>query len=55
MEDMCPVLMHIDALDVLTIDVAAEVWTLVDDQAPLALAVGFIGVRATIDTGAYNQ
>ena len=54
-EDMCAVFMHIDACDLLAIDVAAEMRTLVDDQASLALAVCLSGKHCSEQPGAHYQ
>lgn len=40
---MCAILMHVDALDGLTIDIATQVRSLVDDQALLALLMSKMG------------
>ena len=53
MEDMCAILVHVDALDVLAIDVAAQVGAFVYDEAPLALFAGEMGERGSEETGTY--
>ena len=52
---MCAILMHVDALDVLAIDVAAQVGALVYDEAPLALLVGEMGERGSEEAGAHDK
>ena len=52
---MCAILVHVDALDVLAIDVAAQVGPLVYDQAPLALLVGEVGERGSEEAGADDE
>lgn len=49
---MRAILMHVDALDVLTIDVATQMNSLVDDQALLALLVGKMGECGSEKAGA---
>ena len=53
MEDMCAILMHVDALDVLTIDIATQVRSLVNDQTLLALLMSKMGECGSEKTGAY--
>lgn len=53
MEDVCAILMHIDALDALTIDVATQVSTLVYHQALLALFVGKMSECGSVEARAY--
>lgn len=55
MEDMCAILMDVDALDVLAIDVAAQVWAFVDDEARLALLAGEVGERGSEEPGAHDE
>jgi hypothetical protein len=55
MENMSTILMDINALDVLTIDVSAQMIALVDDQATLTLTVRHTGKSSTIDTCSDNQ
>ena len=52
---MRAILVHVDALDVLAIDVAAQVEPLVYDEAPLALLMGKMSERGSIETGANDE
>lgn len=55
MEDMGTIFMDIDALDVLAIDIAAKMRTLVDDKAALPPAMSHTGESGTIDASSNNQ
>ena len=55
MEDMCPILMHIDTLNVLTIDVAAQMRTLVYHQTLLTHLLCPIGKRSAEQSGTHYQ
>ena len=52
---MGTILMDIDTLDVLTIDVSAQVIALIDDQTTLTLSVSHTCKSGTIDTSTDNQ
>ena len=43
MEDVGTILMYVDAFDILAIDIAAQVWALVYDEAFFALLLGLVG------------
>ncbi len=55
MEDVGTVLVHVDALDVLAIDVAAKVRALVYHKASLALPMGEVCECGTEQAGANYQ
>ena len=55
MEDMGAILMHMDALDLLAIDIPAQMGPLLDDQALLSVPVGEMGERGAEQAGADNQ
>lgn len=55
MEDVRPVLMHVYALNALAKDVAAEVLTLVYNQAFLAALTGKVGKRSPEQAGADDK
>lgn len=52
MEDMGTVFVDVDAFDVLAIDITAQVWAFVYDQAPLASLFGLVGECGTKETRA---
>ena len=54
-EDVRAVHVHVDAVDVLGVDVAGHVVATVDDQAGLAGAAGLVGKNRTGDAGANNE
>ena len=54
-EDVCAVVVHLDAVDLFAIDVPACVLPLVDDQATLAPAGGFVGEDGTEESGSHDQ
>lgn len=43
MEDVRPVLMHMDAFHIFTIKIPTQVWTAVNHQTFFALFLGFVG------------
>ena len=43
MEDVGTILMYVDAFDILAIDIAAQVWAFVYDEAFFALLLGLVG------------
>ena len=43
MEDVGTILMYVDALDILAIDITAQVWALVYDEAFFSLLLGLVG------------
>jgi hypothetical protein len=47
--------MHIDAFHILAIDIAAQMWTNVNDQAFLSLLLRLKGCSGTIDAGTNYQ
>ena len=54
-ENMCTVLMYIDALNVLTIDISTQMIALIDDQTTLTLPMSHARKRSTIYTGSNDQ
>lgn len=55
MEDMSTVFMYIDAFYLLTVDIASELWSLVDDETALSCLLGSIGERCPEEAGADNE
>ena len=54
-EDVRTVLVHVDAVDLLGVDVARDVLALVDDQAALARLLRLVGKHRARQTGADNK
>ena len=54
-EDVCPVLMHVDALHLHTVDVASRMAALVNDEAAFPRLARFAGKEGTKKACAYNQ
>jgi len=54
-EDVRTVLVDIDALDVLAIDVAADMWPTVNYKAGLALGCGKVGKGGSVESSSNNQ
>ena len=55
MEDVGTILMDVDAFDILAIDIAAQVWALVYDEAFFALLLGLVGEGCTEEAWADNE
>ena len=55
MEDVGPILMHMDALHLKAMDIAPCMGTLVDDKAALSSLTCFAGKEGTKEAGTYNQ
>ena len=54
-EDMRPVLVYVDSLDILAVDIPSGVGTLVDDKAPLPLLPGKMRKRGAEQPGTHYQ
>ena len=54
MEDMRAVAVHLDALDLLGVQVARDVGALIDHEAFLPGFVQLLGCRCAVQTGAYD-
>ena len=55
MEDVGTILMDVDAFDILAIDIAAQVWTFVYDEAFLALFPGLVSESGAKQAGTNNE
>ena len=55
MKDMGTIFMDVDVFHQLTIDIAAQVGTLVDDQAPLVMPASHAGKGGSEQAGTDNQ
>jgi len=55
MEDMRPIFMHIDALNILAIDISAQMWSLIYYQTSFALLMGKVGECGSEETGTHNE
>ena len=55
MEDMSTILMHMDALYILAIDIAAKMWSLVDNKALLSILMSQMGKGCAKQPGTYYQ
>ena len=51
-EDVCTILVHIDALDVLTIYIATDMWAFVDHKHLFAGLFSFVRESSSVKTGA---
>ena len=55
MEDVGTILMDVDAFDILAIDIAAQMWAFVYDEAFLALFPGLMGESSAKQAGTNNE
>ena len=55
MEDMRPIFMHIDALNILTIDISAQMWSLIYYQTSFALLMSQMGECGSKEAGTNDE
>ena len=55
MEDVRPILVHVDAVDVLAMHIAASMAAPVYHQATLSTGFGLVGKYRTIESGAHYE
>lgn len=55
MENVCPIRVDINALNIVAVHIATQLWTLIDDKTFVAPVTGQAGERSSKETGAHNK